>query len=141
MAIFSVIGAGLLLAANRYGKSAFDLAETLSVTQRDESPEKPPPSTVPTGQTVSNSTRTSLLAVKAVYLQMAPYVSLGDEYFVLQSPAYLRNLLDAVILRHPAISPQMMATMLILIDGAPAKASASLKDGNEVDFIPLVAGG
>lgn len=139
MAILSVIGTGLLLVANRYGKNAFDLAETVYVTQQDENTEKPPASTTQT-QTVSNS-GTSALAVKAVYHQMAQYVSMGDEYFVLQSPAYLRNLLDAVILKHPAISPQMIANMLILIDGAPAKTSATLQDGNEVDFIPLVAGG
>ncbi|MGA2460660.1 MAG: MoaD/ThiS family protein [Candidatus Bathyarchaeia archaeon] len=72
---------------------------------------------------------------------MAQYVSKGGEYFVLQNPAYLPDLLDAVLLRHPSISPQMMASMLILVDGAPAKTGAGLEDGNEVDFIPLVAGG
>jgi molybdopterin converting factor small subunit len=100
----------------------------------------PSPSTILTGQGVSKS-GTSVLAVKAVYLQMAQYFSTSDEYFVLQNPAYLRDLLDAVLLRHPSLSPQMIATMLILIDGAPAKTGATLKDGDEVDLIPLVAGG
>jgi molybdopterin converting factor small subunit len=35
----------------------------------------------------------------------------------------------------------MIASMLILIDGAPAKTGAALEDGDEVDFIPLVADG
>ena len=75
-------------------------------------------------------------------LQIPPTLtSIGFEYFVLQNPAYLRDLLDVVLLRHPSISPQMIASMLILIDGAPAKTGAALEDGDEVDFIPLVAGG
>jgi molybdopterin converting factor small subunit len=136
-----VIGAGLLLVANPYRKTAFDLFDTLSVTHRDEeSPGKPSPPTVLTGQVMGKSD-TSVLAIKVVYFQMAQYVSAGDEYFVPPNPAYLRDLLDAVLLRHPSISPQMIASVLVLIDGAPARSGAALEDGNEVDFIPLVAGG
>jgi molybdopterin converting factor small subunit len=35
----------------------------------------------------------------------------------------------------------MMQMMLILLDGIPAKATAQLKDGDNVQFIPLSAGG
>jgi hypothetical protein len=83
----------------------------------------------------------SFLRVKVAYFQMAQYVDVSEEHFNLQSPASLRDLLNAVSLRHPLLSPQMMATMLILVDGAPTKTNVTLNDGEEVDLIPLVDGG
>lgn len=80
----------------------------------------------------------SVLGVKVVYFQMPQYF--GGEYFVLQAPAILCDLLSVVMLKHPSIVP-MMATMWILINGAPSKPDAVLRDGDEVNFIPLVAGG
>ena len=71
---------------------------------------------------------------------MAEYVSTSSEYFVLENPATLRDLLNNVAERHPSIK-MMMANMWILVNGTPAKLNDPLKDGEEVDLIPLVAGG
>jgi len=81
------------------------------------------------------------LRVKVAYFQMAQYVDLSEEYFDLQNPASLRDLLNAVSQRHPLLSPQMMAAMLILVQGAPTRNNVALNGGEEVDLIPLVAGG
>lgn len=67
-------------------------------------------------------------------------VGVKEEYFVLQTPAYFSDLLAQVTQKHPTMSP-MIPTMMILIDGVPASKSASLRNGDEVDFIPAVAGG
>jgi molybdopterin converting factor small subunit len=74
---------------------------------------------------------------------MARYFDTDEEYFVLQSPALLRNLLTNVAQKHPAVS-QMIGdhpTMLILVNGVPSQPSVTLKDGDQVDFIPLFDGG
>jgi len=89
--------------------------------------------------TITNS-RASLITVKVYYSMMAEYVNLKEEDFVLQSPAALQNLIDTCIVRHPSFE-SMVTTMMILLDGAPSKPSASLKDGDTVQFIPLTAGG
>ncbi|HUK28932.1 MAG TPA: MoaD/ThiS family protein [Candidatus Acidoferrales bacterium] len=89
--------------------------------------------------TITNS-RASLITVKVYYSMMAEYVNLKEEDFVLQSPATLQNLIDTCIVRHPSFE-SMVTTMMVLLDGAPSKPSASLKDGDTVQFIPLTAGG
>jgi len=71
---------------------------------------------------------------------MTQYTDTSEEYFVLQSPATLRDLLSNVAERHPTLIG-MMASMQILINGVPAQFNTGLKDGDEVDFIPLVTGG
>ena len=81
------------------------------------------------------------LKVKVSYFQMGEYIDVSEEYFDLQAPASLRNLLTVVSQKHPLLSPQMMNTMMILVDGAPTKANVLLKDGDEVDLVPLAAGG
>jgi molybdopterin converting factor small subunit len=88
-----------------------------------------------------SSANAAFLRVKVRYFQMAQYVSVGDEYFDLQSPALLRDLLNAVSLRHSSISPGMIASMMIFVNGTPAKTNAELNDGDEVDLIPPTAGG
>jgi molybdopterin converting factor small subunit len=62
------------------------------------------------------------------------------EYFTLPAQARYSDLLVGVVEEHPAISA-MIPSMMVLIDGVPAKATSSLSDGDEVDFIPAVAGG
>jgi molybdopterin converting factor small subunit len=71
---------------------------------------------------------------------MAQYVYPSEEYFVLQNPAVLRDLLSDVVTKHPSLAP-MIATMEILRDGAPVKPDSALRDGDEIDFIPTIAGG
>ena len=84
--------------------------------------------------------RASLVTVTVYYSMMAKYTSEVEEYFVLQSPATLQDLMNTVLVRHPCMT-QMMQMMLILLDGVPAKPTASLKDEDRVQFIPLSAGG
>ena len=88
----------------------------------------------------STESRASLVTVTVYYSMMAHYASATEEYFVLQSPATLQDLMNTVLVRHPSMT-QMMQMMLILLDGVPAKLTASLKDEDRVQFIPLSAGG
>jgi molybdopterin converting factor small subunit len=98
-----------------------------------------------TSQTMSGTASTTeevqFLTVKVHYFQMDQYVGVSEEYFSILSPAIMRDLLNAVLVRHPAMTPQMMNTMLILLNGTPAKISSSLGDEDKIDLIPLVAGG
>ncbi len=80
------------------------------------------------------------IKVKVMYFQMPLIVSSGEEYFVVQTPAYFRDLMTQILEKHPALSP-MIPTMMIMIDGMPAKGEMTLMDGDEVDFIPAIAGG
>lgn len=88
----------------------------------------------------STESRASLVSVTVYYSMMAQYTSANEENFVLQSPAMLQDLMNTVVVRHPSMK-QMMQMMLILLNGVPAKPTASLKDGDRVQFIPLSAGG
>ena len=90
-----------------------------------------------------SSAGVSLLKVKVVYNLMARYVNTGEEYFVLQSPALLRDLLNDITQKHLSLSPMIgdHPTMLILVNGVPSQPSITLKDGDQVDFIPLFDGG
>ena len=86
--------------------------------------------------------RPQLVTVKVIYFQMQQLVNVSDESFDLPEPASLRILLNAIVQRHSSLSPQMMATMLILVNNTPSAGLDSvLNDGDVVDFIPLVAGG
>lgn len=80
------------------------------------------------------------IKVKVMYFQMPLVVSSSEEHFVLQSPAYFRDLMTEILEEHPALSP-MIPTMMIMIDGLPARGETALMDGDEVDFIPTIAGG
>lgn len=86
--------------------------------------------------------RPATITVKVVYFQMSQYVNINDEFFTLQDPASMRDLLNAIVLRHPSLSPKMMAAMLIIVNEAVATGQGYvLKNGDEVDFIPMTAGG
>ena len=79
--------------------------------------------------------------VKVMYFQMPRnVVDASEEHFVLQSPAYFRDLKSLVVSEHPLLLP-MFPTMLNLVSGVPATPTTELNDGDEVDFIPAVAGG
>jgi len=80
------------------------------------------------------------IKVKVMYFQMPLVLNAREEYFVLQSPAYFRDLLANILQEHPALSP-MTSSMLILVDGVHAQPTTVLRDGDEVDLIPAVAGG
>jgi molybdopterin converting factor small subunit len=79
--------------------------------------------------------------VKVRYFQMsAALPGVTQEYFVLPSPATYSGLRNAVIAAHPALA-SMMSSMLVLVDGVVAKSDTPLQDGDEVDFVPTMAGG
>jgi len=126
--VATAVGAGAVLTAG-------SLAKTASTMLSDGRP-----GSASAGSNIVKNAAVSLLTVKVIYFLMAHYVSSSEEYFVLQSPAVLRDLLNDVVKRHPSLAP-MMATMEILKDGATVKLDSTLRDGDEVDFIPTVAGG
>jgi len=88
----------------------------------------------------SGNSRASLITVRVYYSMMAQYVALGEEEYVLQTPATLQTLIDTCIVRHPSVA-EMVGTMLLLLDGVPSRPTSTLKDGDTVQFIPMVAGG
>lgn len=144
----AVCGAGLallvgesLLKASAFGEvsakpPASSSAGALSVASAS--------STAVSSSSSVESPSVSTVRVKVVYFQMPQYVDVQQEYFVLQAPANLGDLLGDITDKHPSLS-SVMPTMMILVDGVSSLASASpgtsLKDGDEVDFIPLMAGG
>jgi molybdopterin converting factor small subunit len=73
---------------------------------------------------------------------MQQFVNVTDESFQLPNSSSLRDLLNSIVQRHPSLSPQMMASMLILVNDSPiAGLDVTLNDGDVIDFVPLVAGG
>jgi len=124
-AIMAAAGTGVLLVAGDLAKAS--LIQDVSTTGSAVPYESP-------------NSQASLIAVKVDYSLMAQLSGETEEDFVLQSPATLQDLIDTVIVRHPSLAT-MMPLMLILLDGIPAKPTAQLKDGDNVQFIPLAAGG
>ena len=92
------------------------------------------------GTSIVQRTRVSLITVKVYYSMMAQFTDLTEEYFVIQGPAVLQDLMNTVVIRHPSMA-QMIQLMLTLLNGIPAKPSAALNDGDIIQFIPLSAGG
>jgi len=123
----TVIGAGILLVG-------LDLTGTLGIAQEVGS--------VGTSKTTDNPSNTpaQLITVTVFYSMMAQITDLSQEFFVLQSPATLSDLINTIVIRHPGMA-QMMQTMLTLLNGVPAKPSASLNDRDVVQLIPLSSGG
>jgi len=82
------------------------------------------------------------VSVKVIYFQMQQYVNLSEENFDLPSPASIRDLLGIIAQRHSSLTPQMMGSMLILVNDAPVSGlDTALNDGDLIDFVPLAAGG
>ena len=121
------IGAGILLAGG-------DLTGVLSVPRDGHY--------LGTSITTNDpaNTRAQLITVKVYYSMMAQYTDLTEELFVIQKPAVLQDLMNSVAVRHPSMA-QMMQMILTLVDGVPAKPTASLNDGDVIQLIPLSAGG
>ena len=80
------------------------------------------------------------LRIEVVYFQMTQSVGVGKEYFDLQAPGRVSDLMRLAIQRHPALAA-MADQMLILIEGVPAASATILRDGDEVDLIPALVGG
>lgn len=80
------------------------------------------------------------LKVKVLYLQMSRSINTNEEYFVLKSPARLRDLLTTVEAEHPVIAT-MLPTMTIFVQGYGAQPTTPLNDGDEIDIVPALAGG
>jgi molybdopterin converting factor small subunit len=80
------------------------------------------------------------LTVKVMYFQMANYVNIKEEYFVLPSPARFSQLLSSVTGKHPVLTG-MMPSMMVLVDGVSARPDTLLNEGDEIDFIPAASGG
>ena len=57
----------------------------------------------------------SLITVKVYYSMLVQYTGLTEEYFVIQGPAVLQDLMDTVVVRHPSMV-QMMKFMLTLLN-------------------------
>ena len=125
MAIYSAIGTAIVLSIGDLNKVA-----ALSLTAKNV--EKKPP--------IATNIVNSFLQVTVRYLLMAQYIDTSQEYYTLQNPATLLDLLSNVSKKHPTISG-MIASMQILINGAPAQFNSILKDEDDVDFIPLITGG
>lgn len=132
----SAAGAGLVLGARGLVGTAFPAPAHTTVTSTASSSSAS--STTVGAQSSSSSSQE--IKVKVMYFQMPLVVSSSEEYFVIQSPAYFRDLMTKILEAHPALSP-MIPTMMIMIDGLPAKGETALMDGAEVDFIPTIAGG
>jgi len=79
--------------------------------------------------------------IKVRYFQMSSTLpGISEEYFIIPNPVTYGQLLSAVVAAHPVLAT-MMSSMLVLVDGAVAKAGTALKEGDEVDFIPAMSGG
>lgn len=123
----TALGAGILLVG-------LDLTGNLGLAQEVGSvgPSKPTDN--------RPNMRAQLITVTVFYSMMAQITDLSQEFFVLQSPASLKDLINTILIRHPGMV-QMMQTMLTLLNGVPAKPSASLNDRDVVQLIPLSSGG
>ena len=79
-----------------------------------------------------------MITVKAKYLQLSRAVEVREEDFVLHPRSCYRELLEAVMKKHPTLT---YISMLVLVDGVPPNPDTELKDRDEVDFIASPMGG
>ena len=101
------------------------------------------------GSITSSSTTTSAESsasgtvdtIKVVFFGAATqYTGVKEEYFAIESPAFLQSLLDEIGQKHPVFKP-MESMMQILVNGTPTTSNSPLSDHDEVDFIPVFPGG
>jgi len=137
--LFSAVGAAVVLGVDGLARAT---PSSESGAGRASTGSSPVSSTAPVAapSNIGPNASGSSLRVKAMYFQMPQTINTKEEYFMLQSPAYLRDLLSNVMAEHPRVS-KMIPTMMILVDGVPGQPSTPLRDGDEVDFIPAIAGG
>jgi len=137
---YSALGAGLVLGARSLAGSAFSATASTQSTSTTSSSSATTTLAVSRAGSVQPSSSSADVRVKVMYFQMPLVVEAEKEYFVLPNPAHYSDLLEKVLQEHQALSP-MMPGMMVLIDGVLAKPGTTLSDGDEVDFIPAVAGG
>jgi hypothetical protein len=83
----------------------------------------------------------SLITIKVVYFGMSTQTTgAKQDYITLKSPAFLADAISEVTQLHPDLIP-MIGAMQILIDGNPAEPNQQLSNKDELDFIPIQAGG
>ena len=134
-----LLRSGLLLSAlGVAGLLGVDsVARTLPSGLADGSAGKTSSASAGVATTVSGGSVT----VKVVYSGMPLAVtSTKQELFVLESPAYFKDLLDDVVERHPIISA-MIPTMIMSVNGVAGRPSTPMEEGDVVDLVPATAGG
>jgi hypothetical protein len=134
----SAVGAGIVVGARSMVGAAFP-AQAKAVASTTTSSSS---SSASSTSAVSTSSSTSLqeIKVKVAYFQMPLVVNTSVEYYHLQTPIHYSDLLPQILQAHPDLQP-MMPTMMVMIDGVVAQPGTPLQDGDEVDFIPVMAGG
>jgi molybdopterin converting factor small subunit len=136
---YCALGAGVALAGGELSGRLNPSSARNAIPPKIDLTAAAPPRSGPSSEPAARSQSTPM-KVKVMYFQMPSAVVNGEEHFVLQSPASLRDLLARVLVEHPPLSA-MMPTMMILVDGVGARPATTLNDGDEVDFIPATAGG
>jgi len=132
LAAVSAVGLGAVLGARGLVGAAFPAPASTATASSLTS--------TSTTSTAPSSQSQKQIKVKVAYFQMPLVVNTSEEYFYLQSPAQYSDLLPRVLQAHPNLSP-MLPTMMVMIDGMLAQPDSPLSDGDEVDFIPAMAGG
>lgn len=84
-------------------------------------------------------TRPSYVSIKVQYVGMSSIIQPSSETLNLQSPAKLSDLEDVAWKLHAAL--QTMYAMQVLVNGTAADGNPTLKSGDEVEFLALMAGG
>lgn len=96
------------------------------------------------GSTLSKQKNPTFIEAKVVYfgVTMIQMTGTKEEYFELQAPAQLQDLLSQIQRRHEVFAA-MLPTMQIVVDGNPftPQDNPKLQDNCEIDFIPVFAGG
>jgi molybdopterin converting factor small subunit len=148
MAAFAAIGAVAVIGTGRVVAAASTSpTEGSSKRASGPAPAASAPSAIPSPSSpgavppaASTTDPSQEIRVKVNYFQMPFVVNTKVEYFTLTAQARYSDLLAGVVKEHPAILP-MIPSMMVLIDGVPAQPATPLRDGEEIDFIPAVAGG
>lgn len=130
--VFSAVGAGMML-----GFGALATPAPTSASDGESAPEAPPQASSGGG---GSSNYGASLSVKVRYYQMRDALSTTEDNFVLESPAHFSDLMNHIVDAHPVLAT-MAPTMVVLIDGLIGLPGTPLKDGDEVDLLPALAGG
>lgn len=141
VAVVAAVGAGAIvlgsgglfsLLTSRAAKTANGTPAASSVTSNLQLKQDSP--THPNNASVFTS-------IKVVYFGMAEQsTGTRQEYLSLPAPAHFEDLLSKVRERHVVLGP-MLTTMQIVINGNPVDGNPILNENDEVDFIPVFAGG
>jgi molybdopterin synthase sulfur carrier subunit len=81
------------------------------------------------------------IKVKVVYFAQARELAgTKEDEFVLNSPAYVKQLLREVISAHPKLQA-ITETASTIVNGRIVPKNIELNDGDRVAFLPPIAGG